>query len=67
MHLLIASTSIRGELSIENNNDLDEKVKKIFITHESLDLSSLPPAAVTVLSTHPKRVAFLVLLCKGLQ
>ena len=39
----------------------------LIIAHESLALSSLPPAAVTVLSIHPRRVAFLVLLCKGLQ
>lgn len=36
-------------------------------THESLVFSSLPPAAVTVTSTAPRRVAFLVLACNGLQ
>ena len=40
---------------------------RCFFTYDSLDLSSLPPAAVTVLSIQPRRVAFLVLLCRGLM
>ena len=51
--LYISSEDSRGGYSID--------------THESLSRSSLAPAAVTVLSIHPSRVAFLGLLCNGLD
>ena len=42
-------------------------VWKDALTHASLALRSLAPAAVMVLSMHPSRVAFLGLPCRGLR
>ena len=60
------SMSKGGRKKQETGADTIQHVK-LHNTHDSLALSSLPPAAVTVASTAPSRVAFLVLACNGLQ